>query len=227
MSSIEDLIAEKGITRICHFTRSNKLPHILSKESGIVANTELDDQIELLSQNDPLRLDGKQDYVCCTIQYPNTWYLRKIKDKDPLFKQWVVLLINPKLAALSTTLYCHRNAAASHGAFIKEGVEGFAGMFKQSVQGQRIITRTPRMLPCCPTDDQAEVLIYKNISRSAILGVAVPTEEQARIEKARLRFVGGVPEDIPFIIAPDLFEVTWSGAVRNGQVPSEILYREG
>ncbi|MCY9658489.1 DarT ssDNA thymidine ADP-ribosyltransferase family protein [Paenibacillus chondroitinus] len=226
MTTNKQLLEQKGITRLCHFTKSNKLPHILSKESGIVANTELDDQIELLSKNDPLRLDGKEDYVCCTVQYPNTWYLRNIKNNDPLFTEWVIILINPYLVTNDTTLFCHRNAAAGRGVYIKEGYEGFSGMFNQTVQGQRPMNRTQRMLSCCATDDQAEVLIYKNVSRSDILGLVVPNEEQARKEKARLKFIKGVPDDLTFIIAPDLFEVSWSAMVRNGQVPSEILYRE-
>lgn len=226
MTTINDLINRRGITRLCHFTKSNKLPHILSKESGIVANTSLDDQIELLSKNDPLRLDGKEDYVCCTIEYPNTWYLRKIRDRDPLFNQWVILFINPKSLTAESTLFCHRNAAANYGAYIKEGLEGFEGMFKQQVQGQRLMTRSNVMLSCCPTDDQAEVLVYKNIIRSDILGIAVANSEQARLEKSRLNFVGGVPRDIPFFIAPDLFDISWSTMVRMGQRPTETLYRE-
>ena len=227
MTLTREMIYNRRITRLCHFTRSNKLPHILSKETGIVANTELDDQKELLSKNDELRLDGKLDYVCCSVQYPNTWYLNKIKDRDPLFKEWVIIFINPLLMLNSNTLFCHCNAATGYGKYIKSGIEGFNGMFKETVIGKRIINRTPQMLPCCPTDDQAEVLIYKNISRSDILAIAFPNEEQARKEKSRLSFIAEVPKDIPFIVAPSLFDGSWSALVRRGQVPSESLYVEG
>ncbi|NOU83897.1 DUF4433 domain-containing protein [Paenibacillus sp. LMG 31459] len=225
MTTVKNIIDIRNITRLCHFTKSFNLPSILRNESGIIANTEMDNQIELLSKNDPLRLDGKEDYVCCSVQYPNTWYLRQIKE-DPLFHEWVILLINPFLATLSTSLFCHRNAAAERGTLIQGGTEGFSGLFNQMVQGKTKRYRTAKMLPCCPTDDQAEVLIYKNISRSDILAVVVKDWEQARREKSRLSFIHEVPNNIRFIIAPGLFDISWSGMIRNGQMPEETLYRE-
>ncbi|MDR7074966.1 DarT ssDNA thymidine ADP-ribosyltransferase family protein [Fictibacillus barbaricus] len=225
MSEIIDGIHQRGITRLCHFTKSNNLAHILRNESGIVANTFLDDQKEILKRNDENRYDGKEDYVCCSVQYPNSWYLRKIKDVDPIFKEWVILFTNPVLMNQTSTLFCHRNAAAGRGIYIKNGEEGFSGMFRNPVQGQRLMYRTNSMLSCCPTDDQAEVLIYKNISRSSIMAIAVPTLEQARKEKARLSFIPEVPRNINWIIAPNLFDVSWSSIVRRGDIPGEILYQ--
>ncbi|MNJ67246.1 hypothetical protein D3C77_634010 [compost metagenome] len=81
------------------------------------------------------------------------------------------------------------------------------------------------MPDCCPTDDQAEVLLYKNISRSHIIGIVVPSKEQARKEKARLSFIHEIPKDIKWIIAPDFFNVSWSSMVRKGNLPIEYLYR--
>lgn len=226
MNQLKQEIIERGITRLCHFTKSNNLSHILRNESGILANTSLDDQLEILKKNDEHRYDNKEDYVCCSVQYPNSWYLRRIKDIDPLFKEWVVVFIDPNLVDNPTTLFCHRNAAAGRGQYIKGGYEGFTGMFKSPVNGQKLIYRKPLMPRCCPTDDQAEVLLYKNILRSHIIGIAVPTEEQARREKARLSFIQEVPRDIEWIIAPDLFNVSWSSMVRNGNLPKEYLYGE-
>ncbi|WP_430495331.1 DarT ssDNA thymidine ADP-ribosyltransferase family protein [Rossellomorea marisflavi] len=222
MSNILYEIKQREITRLCHFTKSNNLPHILKNESGILANTFLDDQKEILKRNDINRYDGKEDFVCTSVQYPNYWYFKKIKDRDPLFKQWVILFTNPILMNESSTLFCHRNAAANRGAFIKSGFNGFEGMFKDSVFGQRLINRSNRMLPCCPTDDQAEVLIYNKISRSNINAIAVPNEEQAIKEKTRLSFISGIPKDINWIIAPELFNGNWSAMVRRGEVPREI-----
>lgn len=227
MNQLEKIIKEKNITRLCHFTKSSNLSHILRNESGILANTFLDDQLEILKKNDEHRYDNKEDYVCCSVQYPNSWYLRRIKDIDPLFKEWVVLLIDPSLVNNSTTLFCHRNAAAGRGQFIKGGQDGFAGMFRNPVQGQgqRLMYRSQLMPDCCPTDDQAEVLLYKNISRSNIIGVVVPTEEQARKEQIRLSFIKDIPKDIKWFVAPDLFNVSWSSMVRKGNLPDEYLYR--
>ncbi|MEH7490516.1 DarT ssDNA thymidine ADP-ribosyltransferase family protein, partial [Priestia megaterium] len=139
MSRLLDAINQKGIGRLCHFTKSNKLLQIMRSEDGIIANTFLDDQIEILSKNDELRLDGKEDYVCCSIQYPNTWYLNRIKNKDPLFKEWVILFIDPTLLLDMDTLFCHRNAASDRGNNLKQGYNGFMGMFGNPVSGQRLM----------------------------------------------------------------------------------------
>ena len=227
MSEILNIVNQRGITRLCHFTKSNNLAHILRNESGIMANTFLDDQIEILKKNDEYRYDNKEDYVCCSVQYPNSWYLRKIKDLDPLFKEWVVLFISPEIINDSKTLFCHRNAAAGRGQYIKSGIDGFKGMFKNPVQGQRLIYRANKMPMCCPTDDQAEVLAYKNIPRSRIIGIAVQTEKQARREIARLSLIQEIPKDLglQWIIAPNLFDVSWSSMVRRGDLPKEYIYR--
>lgn len=225
-AEIKKQIIERRITRLCHFTKSSKLLHILSSESGIVANQFLKEEApELLQQNDYLRLDGLTDHISCSVQYPNSWYLNRIKEKDPLFNQWVVIFIDPYLMLQKGTKFCHRNAAAGRGAFIQEGVTGFMGMFESSVQGIRELRRSPKMLDCCPTDDQAEVMIYKNIPRSAILGVAVPNFEKAHEHRMKLKFIKEAIE-VNWIVAPDLFNNNWSVLVRAGKVPVEILIGE-
>lgn len=224
--NIEREIDKRGITRLCHFTKANKLIHILRNESGIVANSYLDDQLDLLEKNDKNRYDGREDYVCCSIEYPNTWYLKRIKDNDPIFKEWVVLLINPRLILDETTLFCHRNAAANHGAYIKSGEVGFRGMFNNPVYGKTTIYRTDKMLACCPTDGQAEVLIHKNIPRSDILGVATLTKEHARKMKAMISLLPDARQDINWIVAPELFDVNWNKIIRVGRRPIETPYIE-
>jgi len=227
MSLSESDIQRRGITRLCHFTKSNKLMHIMSSESGIISTNFLaESQGELLTQNDTSRYDGKLDYISCSVQYPNTWYLNRIRDTDPIFKQWVVLFLNPMIMLDSRTLFCHRNAAANWGQYLKPGLEGFQGMFAHTVQGQRPLTRTRQMPDCCPTDGQAEVMIYGNITRSDILAVAVPTFDQARDEITRLQFIPGTP-DLQLVVAPDLFNNNWHSQIRTGNIPEEIPYDRG
>ncbi|NMA69351.1 MAG: hypothetical protein GX958_08030 [Desulfitobacterium sp.] len=68
-------IETRGITRLCHFTRSQKDVHILTSETGIKAVDFIEKDI--YDVNDPLRLDGKKSYVNCSIQYPNYWYWKE------------------------------------------------------------------------------------------------------------------------------------------------------
>lgn len=219
---IEKEIKKRNITRLCHFTKSKNALHILSSPDGIKAVDFLDKSI--YDANDPLRLDGKTEFVNCSIQYPNYWYWKKVKDKDSLFKDWVILLINPELILLETTEFCAFNAATDRGAHIKKGYRAFQELFREKV---RDIVRPPNMLPCCPTDDQAEVLIYKNISRKDIIGVVVKDEDQAHRESVRwYNCLDSIPK-IDIIIAPDLFNGEWSKKVRQGIRPEEHKYNGG
>ena len=226
-----DLIAEeirkRRITRLCHFTKTSKLLHILSSEEGILATHFLDvSQEDILTRNDQSRFDGHTEYISCSVEYPNTWYLNRIKNSDLLFKDWVIVFINPDIMCNPQTKFCHRNAAAGSGAYIKTGLDGFKGMFESSVFGQTRINRTSKMLSCCPTDGQAEVLVYKKIPRSKILSVAVSTVERARITDIMVKHIEGAPL-IKWIIAPDLFNTNWNSLVKSGNAPEELVFNNG
>lgn len=215
-------INDRKITRLCHITRSQKALHILSSEEGIKAVDFLDDSI--YDANDPLRLDGKTDFINCSIEYPNHWYWNKVKDKDPLFKNWVILLINPEIILLDTTYFCAFNAAVGRGAYIKKGYSAFKELYNDTVRGR---SRTPNMLSCCPTDDQAEVLVYRNISRKDIIGVIVKDEDQAESESIKWYYNLKTVPQFEITIAPDLFNGEWSNKVRQGIRPLEYKYKGG
>lgn len=219
-SLIRQEYQNRNITRLCHITRSQKAMHILSSEDGIKAVDFLDES--LYDANDEQRLDGKKDFINCSIQYPNHWYWKRVKDKDPLFRDWVILLINPEILTLDTTKFCPVNAAKGRGAYISDGYDGFKELF-----GERVHTRyrPSQMLPCCPTDDQAEVLVYKNISRKDIIGVVVLNEDQGESESVRWEILNIPKFDIA--IAPDLFNGEWSTKVRRGIRPLEYKYQGG
>ncbi|MEE4570771.1 DarT ssDNA thymidine ADP-ribosyltransferase family protein [Paenibacillus polymyxa] len=223
-TSVIDLIQQKGITRLCHFTKSKSFLHIMSNEIGIRANKFFDNEEELLNKNDEFRFDGREDFVCCSIQYPNSWFLKKLieRDQDKFFREWVIIFINPNLILDETTYFCQVNAAKQNGSLIEKGPAAFSKLFALNSQYFRF-PRSPSMLSCCPTDGQAEVLVYKNVRRSDIIGVAVPNEKQAREEKARIKIEYN-GWDIPIIIAPDLFTNQWSNMARQGGRITERLY---
>lgn len=101
---IQSEIKKRNITRLCHFVHTNKLLHILSSEEGIKAVDFIDEDI--LVQNDTDRYDGKKDYVNCTIQYPNYWYYKRVKDNNYIFPDWAIIFIDPIVATLETTQFC-------------------------------------------------------------------------------------------------------------------------
>jgi hypothetical protein len=225
---IRDEALKRGISRLCHFTQSRKLSHILSDLDGVWATSRIIEKApDLLDQTDNLRLDGQLDHICCSVEYPNTWYLSKIRDKDPLFKDWVVVFLKPALLWRDRSLFSPRNAAAHTGTLIQGGYAGFSRLFDQSLVGAggRTFSRTAEMLPCCPTDDQAEVLVYEHIQRSNILGIGVLSEAQARVEKLRLSFIPSATNP-DFYVAPDIFTGRWSNLIRRGQRPKEVVFSE-
>lgn len=226
IETIKQEVESRGITRLCHFTPSRNLVHILTGTTGILATKKLQtDERSVFTPTDLQRLDRHENYICCSIEYPNAWYFDQAKSKDELFKDWVILFINPKYLWLPGTRFCPRNAASRSGNLVAEGKEAFLSMFNQSVPASnRTITRSNTHLACCPTDNQAEVLIPDTISIGDILSVAVQTHTQAKNEAVRLSLLG-VPEDrFNFVIAPTLFEkYKLSQCISSGKRPQETL----
>ncbi len=214
----------RRITRLCHFTPSRNLIHILTGEMGILATKKLqENERSAFTQTDLERLDRHEGYICCSIEYPNVWYFDKAKSRDILFPDWVVLFINPKYLWLPGTRFCPRNAASGYGSGIVEGEEGFQAMFADAVSGAygKTRDRSSNHLACCPTDDQAEVLIPDQIGVADILAISVPTETQAKNEVARLRIMDIKENRYKFVIAPEIFNKSISNLIRSGKRPKE------
>lgn len=215
-------IEKRGIKRICHFTKSKNLSHILNDFKGIYAIDFLPENYK--DCNDSLRLDGKTDYICCSIEYPNIFYLDRIKNNDKLFKDWIILSIDPKIMCLEKTLFSKVNAATEKGRYITKGGGGFKSLFDNNiVTTKRSIKRECTMIESSPTDIQAEVLIYHKIPLEYINGIIVKNELQARDEFFRMKLWGG-KNDIPIIVAPELFNKDLSNKILAGTIPEEYCW---
>lgn len=229
--ALADEIKARGITRLCHFTPSRNFGHIMSSGSGILSTKSLeDDERAVYNQTDLLRLDGHPDHICCSIEYPNAWYLARAREQDRLFKDWVILFLSPDLILQPGTLFSPRNAAASSGAHLAPGVRGFLRMYAQETVGARgrVFARGAKHLPAAPTDQQAEVLIPHQILRQDILGIAVLNEVQARNEVSRLRLIGASTDGLQIVIAPTLFDKNaLNVAISSGMRPKEVKYDSG
>lgn len=225
IASIKLEAERRGITRLCHFTPSRNLVHILTGTTGILATKNLqENERSIFTQTDLKQLDGHEGYICCSVEYPNAWYFDKVQAKDILFKDWVILFINAQYLWLPGTRFSPRNAASGYGSSIAVGEEAFLAMFADSISGAygKTFTRSDTHLSCCPTDDQAEVLIPDQIVMADLVAITVPNEAQVKREAARLRLLN-IPEDrLKFVIAPDLFDkYTLSKSIRSGRRPRE------
>ena len=223
--SIRTEARDRGITRLCHFTPSRNLGHIATDPRGLLASRHLKaDEKAIFNPTDADRLDGYADHLCCSIQYPNAWYFRRAREKEVLFRDWVVVFIKSHYLWRTGTKFCPRNAAAGYGRLVGEGAIAFDGLFVQSVEGNRSYIRGPRHPAFLPTDEQAEVLVPDLIQHSDVIGVAVRDAGQARREIARLEILGRKPPRIcvvPEFYSPDKL----SGLLRGGQTPAEPEFK--
>ena len=226
--AIKEAAITRGITRLCHLTPSRNLVHIATDPTGLLASDRLSaDHGATFNPVDEERLDGFPDHVCCSIQYPNAWYLRKVRQQDTIFLDWVVLLIKPDYLWYSGTKFSPRNAAANYGNLVSEGMVGFKRMFAENTAGAGGITFSrefshPFFLP---TDEQAEVLIPKAVALDDVLGVVVQGEDQARREIVRMETLGvRLPQ---YIVAPEFFDPRrLSSMLRSGRLPTEVEHHE-
>ena len=227
-TELNESIKNKEISRLCHFTPSRNLSHIVSDKRGVLSTANLKvEERAVFTATDAERLDGYEDHVCCSIEYPNSWYLTKARTNDPLFRDWIILCINPQYLALPKTGFCPRNAAAGRGRYVGFGLAAFESLYAQSVAGAggKIRKRSAKLLPCCPTDQQAEVLVPDHINFVDIRQVVIRDETQARNEAVRLELAGLSATTFKFVIAPTLFDpYALDSALRLGRRPTETIW---
>ena len=214
--------AERGITRLCHFTPSRNLGHIASDPRGLLASCHLkEDEKAVFNPTDSTRLDGYPSHLCCSIQYPNAWYFRTARGNERLFRDWVVVYIKSRHLWQPGTKFCPRNAAANFGRYVGEGPAAFTALFAQSVTGSgRTYERGSNHPAFLPTDEQAEVLIPDVVAHEDIIGIAVRDETQAKREVASLNILGVAPPRI--VVVPEFYSPgRLSSLLRTGRVPAE------
>jgi len=231
ISEIKSEAKRLGIERLCHFTPSRNLVHIASGKLGVLATANLKaDERNVYTPTDLRRLDGHVGYISCSVQYPNAWYFDKARSAGTLFKDWVIMLIDPRHLWVKGTRFCPRNAAGAGGRQVSEGASAFLGLFEDSVLGAygNAYIRSAKHLPCCPTDEQAEVLVPDAIPLQDVLGVVVSSDTQARNELARFRHLQIRADQFPIIVSPTLFDKrALSRCIRSGSRPAETIWNGG
>lgn len=216
MSCLNYLL-NRGVTRLCHFTKLKDLTHILLSDDGIVSSIAIRPDVK--DQKDPERYDGELDYVCCSIEYPNSWYLRRAqqRDADHVFRDWVTIYIDLDILNYRDVKFCPCNAATHCGAHILSDKSKICDLYSSPNVVNRV--RSPKMLQCCPTDDQSEILIRDNIPYSFFSGIAVCNETVAQQVYSIIRTCEKKP--LPIYIAPDVLNTNWSSSIRAGIRPEE------
>jgi hypothetical protein len=214
-----------GITRLCHLTPLRNLVHIASGE-GLLSVTQLEAERAAFDQQDLNRYDNHPDYLSCSIEYPNVWYLRsRRREATPLqrlFPEWVCLLIDPKYLWSPKTQFCARNASAGGGEFLRPGYLAFRDLYADQILGAQGAARGRDRKPqSTPTDDQAEIMIQREIPLQDARTIVFADEEQASNNWGALRLLGVQEDSFKSLIAPDFFDVRLSSILRSGGIPAE------
>jgi hypothetical protein len=222
-----DEIERLQVTRICHFTPLRNLVHIATGAGLLSTRALIEAERKAFTAQDISRWDGHPDHISCSIEYPNAWYYRQKIGNDQIFRTWVVVTIVPQHLANDATRFCHRNASAAHGAYIRDGIEGFRGLYENQVEGSggNIYRRTETHIRQCPTDNQAEALVPRFIPIEDVVTIALPTPAQAAFVYAGLEQIGGSPERFTFAVVPEFFEPhALKSAISGGVRPSEEIW---
>lgn len=216
-----DILKTRGVTRLCHFTKFQNLTHIITSADGILASSSI--RQDTKNVNDTARYDGELDFVCCSVQYPNSWFLKRAMQNnlDVIFGEWVVLYIDLGILEYKNTKFCPCNASRGNGAYISKNMDNIDSIFAPTVS-TFAYQRTPKMLSCCPTDGQAEILIENSIPREYIKGIAVGNEDVAGRVYSILKMYD--QKHISIYIAPDVLSTKWNKIIKEGCSPHEIRY---
>jgi len=213
-----EILKTRGVTRLCHFTKFQSLTHIITSADGISASDSI--RSDTKNVTDIARYDGELDYVCCSIEYPNSWFLQKAirRNIDKIFDEWVVLYIDLEILKQKCAKFSPCNASTANGAHIDNRMENIKSIFADIVPSFQY-PRSSKMLSCCPTNGQAEILIKDSVPRDFIIGIAVGKDEIARRIFAMLKIYN--INQIPIFIAKDVLTTNWNDMIIKGLRPSE------
>lgn len=185
MTRLGDRARARGVTRIVHFTAARNLPQIID-DGALLPVTQLRASGSHFTATDPTRYDGHPGCTCCSVEYPNPYYLR-IAQRRPgaqAYPDWVALLLSVDLLDRPGILLSPRNAAARTA--VPGNVASFDALYAPTVSGQQEYRRGPRHLAAVPTDLQAEVLIPGPILLSQVAGLMFPRIQSLRDVRANL-----------------------------------------
>jgi hypothetical protein len=180
---------------------------------------------EYFDPTDRERLDLHPEMVCCSLEYPNSYYLTKAKFKREFvnYRDWVCLLLDPTLLLRPGTLFSGCNGAKGGGAYLALGGQALLDCYANpSIPAG--YTREPRHHPQAPTDLQAEAQVCGPVELSHLRGIVVPTEETALDLHGILNRGGFIPGRFAWIIAPDFFSTTALRGLRDGRVLTEKIW---
>lgn len=168
---MKNAVTKRGIKYVWHFTRLENLDSILL--NGIVPRSVLEEIEADVCYNDACRLDGQKGASCFSIAHPNYKMFYALRQQN-LKQEWVVIACESSILWLKDCAFCYENAASNNVTAIaledRKGIYAFENLFSPAVGKP---SREELKLPAdCPTNPQAEVLIFGTIEPQYIVAAA-------------------------------------------------------
>jgi hypothetical protein len=168
---LKKIVEDRGIEFVIHFTRIENLKSIL--DNGIKSRKKLEKYKMNSIFNDEYRIDGFENATCCSICHPNYKMFYSLRQSNPK-QEWAVIGIKKDIIWKKDCAFCIENAASSNVTSIpieqRKGKKAFKKLFDELTTSP---TRKELKIPdSCPTNPQAEILVFEDIKPEDIVGVA-------------------------------------------------------
>ena len=178
--SIENILQERQIQYLCHFTRLENLESILTH--GLIPrsnlyNAEFNPNPSLSIHgifNDRYRIDGKPDATSLSISFPNSSMFYGLRCSNNS-AQWAVIVLSARVLIDKNCAFYPTNAANS--SVNSMPISHFKGVSALNRLFEGDNTNRQYLLDKDPTDVQAEVLVFDNIEPRYIYGAVLKRTE--------------------------------------------------
>ncbi|MBL1421441.1 MAG: DUF4433 domain-containing protein [Alphaproteobacteria bacterium] len=169
---MQTIIENRKISQLIHFTDIRNIPSII--ENGLISRDELR-RVAIPSYNyDQIRADGHTDGLSLSIQFPNYQMFYRYQMDNPEI-DWAIIGIKPEILLTHDCSFYPLNAASSAMSCQQpenlKGADNLEAMFANSIQGRQRSNLS--LSENYTTSPQAEVLVFGNINKEDILGIAV------------------------------------------------------
>lgn len=174
---MKELVKKRDIQLVVHFTRLKNLKSIL--EHGLKSRIFLEDNKSDATFNDQYRHDGCKEAICCSITHPNYKMFYKYRQENPE-EEWVVLGIKKRIIWKKDCAFSVENAASNNVTKIpiddRKGKKAFKKLFKED--SSKPTREKLGIADSYPTNPQAEILVFDDISPKDIFGVVFQTNDR-------------------------------------------------
>ncbi len=175
---MKELVKKRDIKFVFPFTRLENLKSIL--ENGLKSRQYLEDNESNSIFNDEYRLDGYKESICCSLCHPNYKMFYRLRQENPE-QEWVVIGIKKSIIWKKDCAFCVENAASNNVTSIplvdRKGKRAFKQIFKEDPTKPN--RKKLGIQDSCPTNPQAEILVFDDIEPENIFGVVFQSKDRA------------------------------------------------